>query len=181
MSTIHTDVPASPIALTKDVRDNFARAKADIEKLEAFINSQKASDSPNFTGTATIASALVNGTLTIANVLDLSAMQTLTLKTGNITPYANVTVNSSALYRIGPLVVLQFFLTLTNAVASQFFNVPAGFRPLVTGNLQFPVASAGTSLFKMGYFGGATVGDFLINGGALNGDVLAATILYKGA
>jgi hypothetical protein len=68
MSLVDPTVPTSPIALTRDMRRNFAIIKTELDALQAWRDSGVLQDSPAFSGTATLENADVSGTLTVDTI-----------------------------------------------------------------------------------------------------------------
>lgn len=111
MSNVRTDVPTSPNAFTKDLRANFAIIKAELESIQTWINSNKTTDSPQFSGTTSMVDAIVSGTLT-PTILDLTAntpeFQDLS---SQVTALSGTTINGVTLWRWGKLAFLNFMFT----------------------------------------------------------------------
>lgn len=104
MSNVDPSKPSSAKALTSDIRANFAIIKTELEAIQAYITSTKVADSPQFTGTASMANASISGSLTLLGSMDASAA-TITLKTTPILACNNVNLLDGRVYKFGPIVV----------------------------------------------------------------------------
>lgn len=71
-SDVRVDIPTAPTARTREMRENFAVIKRELEALQDIVFGSQPQNSPEFSGTAHAENLEVSGNTTLSSLLELS-------------------------------------------------------------------------------------------------------------
>lgn len=150
-SSVRTDIPASPVALTKDIRDNFVVIKQELEYLMGVLEQNEATNAPAFTGLMDAEDATFSGDVSVGGAFAPTTETPIATSTPTLTftttPYSGVTGGITFTKYASGIVTLSGSLvgSITNLTVPRFDNVtqlaantlPTAFRP-TTYNILVP-------------------------------------------
>jgi len=185
MSLVDVTKPASPIALTSDVRKNFAIIKTELEALQAWRDTGVFGNSPEFTGNTQVVDLTVSGVAAI-NTLEATFQTAVALQEVTLSPASEVTaiaetgVGPGLTFTKSPLgiVYVSGFLTFTlsGVMAVPRFLLGVGllnaaFRPIQAQYMIIP-GFTNNVLWRMGISPNGSISFFPLSGsGAGNFDL----------